>query len=59
MQYGDTAVQIYDVPTSADPNAIFDRRMALVVSAVVLLGLAAFVAFVIFGIYSQQGFHSQ
>jgi len=54
MQYRDTAVQIYDVPASQDPDAEFDRRMALVVSAIVMLGLGAFFAFIVFGIISQK-----
>lgn len=54
MQYEDTAVQIYDIPTTTDPDRLFDRRMALVVSALVMLGLGAFAAFVVFGILSQK-----
>jgi hypothetical protein len=54
MRYRDTAVQVYDVPTSTDPDAVRENRLALFVSMLVMLGLAGFAAFVVFGIVSQK-----
>jgi hypothetical protein len=54
MQYADTAIQIYDVPTATDPDRLIDRRLALLVSALVVLALGAFAAFALFGIISQK-----
>lgn len=54
MRYQGTAIHIYDVPAPSDPDTRLDRRMALLVSAVGLLGLAAFGGFVVFGIISQR-----
>lgn len=54
MRYQGTAVQIYDLPTPSDPDARFDRRMALIVSTIGLLGLVVFGAFLVLGIVSQR-----
>lgn len=54
MRYQSTAVQIYDMPAPSDPDVRLDRRMALIVSAIGLLGLAAFGAFLVLGILSQR-----
>lgn len=54
MQYRDTAVHVYDIPTAVDPEGRWDRRMALLVSLLVMLGLAGFAAFVVLGIVSQR-----
>lgn len=53
MRYQSTAVQVYDMPAPSDPDVRFDRRMAQLVSAVGLLGLAAFGGFLVLGIASQ------
>lgn len=54
MQYRDTAVHVYDIPTSVDPEGRWNRRMALLVSTLLMLGLAGLAAFVVFGIVSQR-----
>lgn len=54
MRYRGTSVQVYDVPSPTDPNVRFDRRMAMLVSAVGLLGLAAFGGYLVLGIVSQR-----
>ena len=35
MRYQSTAVQIYDMPAPSDPDVRLDRKMALIVSAIV------------------------
>jgi hypothetical protein len=54
MRYQGTAIQIYDIPSPANPEVRFNRRMALILAVVGLLGLAAFLAFALFGIVSQR-----
>ena len=54
MRYQGTAVQIYDLPVPSDLDARFDRRMALIVSVIGLLGLAVLGAFLVLGIASQR-----
>jgi hypothetical protein len=60
MRYQDTAIQLYDTPTS-DPNASASvlrprpspPRLMLVAWGLALLVLTSIVVYVVFGIYSQ------
>jgi hypothetical protein len=56
MRYRDTAVQIYDVPTtSVDLGARSSTRGPwIIASAIATLGLVGIIGFVIFGIMSQS-----
>lgn len=54
MRYQGTAIHIYDMPAPSEPDARFNRRMALLVAAIGLLGLAAFGALLVLGTVSQR-----
>ena len=54
MRYQGTAVQIYDMPSPVGPDARINRRMALLVSTIGLIGLVAFLGLLLFGIISQR-----
>jgi hypothetical protein len=54
MRYQGTAVQIYQMPSPAGPDARLNRRMALFMSTIGLLGLVVALGLLAFGIISQR-----
>jgi LPS O-antigen subunit length determinant protein (WzzB/FepE family) len=54
MRYQGTAVQIYDMPSPSGPDARINRRMALLVSTIGLIGLVVLLGFLLLGIVSQR-----